>query len=229
LKKKILQKKIFLDGEGDNWLSRNKKNIDKKKLTEFHNILKCIKEIVSKSKKKRLNILEVGSSDGKFLDFLRKNLSFCKFFGIDPSKEAINQLNKKKLKGKVATADDIPYKKNSMDIIFYGFCLYLCDKSDYKKIFLNAKRVLKNNGYLIIYDFFSKKFKKNKYKHDNRIFSYKMDFRKIFSNNKFFFCLIHKEFKYGTGRICKNTKNYKKDIVAISILKKGSIKDLQNV
>ena len=221
-KKKIfLQKKIFLNGEGDNWLSRNKKNTNKKKLIQFRSILKYIKEIVSKSKKKRLNILEVGSSDGKFLDFLRKNLSHCKLFGIDPSKKAINQLNKKKLKGKVATADYIPYKKNSMDIIYYGFCLYLCDKGDYEKIFLNAKRVLKNNGYLIIYDFFSKKTKKYIYKHDTRVFAYKMDFRKIFK--KSFSLISHKEFNYEWLKLSsvKSKTIEREDLVAISLMKKN--------
>ena len=221
MKKKILQKKIFLNGEGDNWLSRNQKKVDKKKLLQFKYILKYIKEIVNKSKKKRLNILEVGSSDGKFLDFLRKKLSFCKLFGIDPSKEAIKQLNKKKLKGKVASADYIPYKKNSMDIIYYGFCLYLCDKGDYKKIFLNAKRVLKNNGYLIIYDFFSKKTKKFIYKHDTRVFAYKMDFRKIFKKN--FDLISHKEFNYERFELSsvKSKTIEREDLVAISLMKKN--------
>jgi len=226
LKKKISQKRIFLNGEGDNWLVRNEKNNHKKKLIQFKNILTCIKKIVRKKKKKKLNVLEVGSSDGKFLEFLRKNFDSCKLFGIDPSKKAINQLKKKNIKGKVATADQIPYEKNSMDIIYYGFCLYLCDKSDYKKIFLNAKRVLKKDGYLIIYDFFSKQYKKNKYKHDNRIFSHKMDFRKIFYKDKIFSGLMHKQYEYESGKICKNTKNYKKDLVAISIMKKGPILDL---
>ena len=224
MKKKISQKRIFLNGEGDNWLVRNKKNDHKKKLIQFENILNCIKKIVRK--KKKLNVLEVGSSDGKFLEFLRKNFNNCKLFGIDPSQKAINQLKKKNINGKVATADKIPYEKNSMDIIYYGFCLYLCDNSDYKKIFLNAKRVLKKDGYLIIYDFFSKQYKKNKYKHDNRIFSHKMDFRKIFSKGKIFSSLIHKKYEYGSGKICKDIKNYKKDLVAISIMKKKSIINL---
>jgi len=226
LKKKISQKRIFLNGEGDNWFVRNEKNNHKKKLIHFKIILNCIKKIVRNNKKKRLNVLEVGSSDGKFLEFLRKNFDSWKLFGIDPSKKAINQLKKKNIKGKVATADQIPYEKNSMDIIYYGFCLYLCDESDYKKIFLNAKRVLKKGGYLIIYDFFSKQYKKNKYKHDNRIFSHKIDFRKIFSRSKIFSSLIHKKYEYGSGKICKNIKNYKKDLVAISIMKKRPIINL---
>ena len=118
----------------------------------------------------------------------------------------------------MATADKIPFKKNSMDIIYYGFCLYLCDRIDYKKIYSNAQRVLKKNGYLIVYDFYSKNFIKKKYKHDNRIFSHKMDFRKIFCGQKKFVNISHNKYEYETGKIFK--KNNKKDLVAISVMRK---------
>ena len=217
MKKKILQKTIFLKGEGDKWLFRNKK-IDKKKFNRFKNIIKYFNKVLKKFKKKKVNILEVGSSNGNFLDIIGKRFKNCILYGIDPSKKAIKELNKKNILGKVATADNLPFKKNSMDIIYYGFCLYLCDEIDYKKIFLNAKRVLKKNGYLIIYDFYSENFIKKKYKHHSGIFSHKMDFRNIFSRQKKFTSISHKKFEYDTGK--PFNKNNKKDLVAISVMRK---------
>ena len=61
----------------------------------------------------------------------------------------------------------------------------MCDPQDYKNIYLSANRVLKKDGYIIIFDFFSKKIKRLIYKYDKRVISIKQDFRKIFRvNNK---------------------------------------------
>jgi len=43
----------------------------------------------------------------------------------------------------VGTADNIPFKRNMFDIIFFNFCLYLCDQTDYDKIYRSADKALK--------------------------------------------------------------------------------------
>ena len=66
------------------------------------------------------------------------------------------------------------------DIIVYGFCLYLCDRNDLFKIASEGNRVLRKNGFIIIYDFYSESYSQNAYHHLNGIFSYKMDYSKLF-------------------------------------------------
>ena len=105
-----------------------------------------------------------------------------------------------------------------MDIIYYGFCLYLCDREDYRKIYLNANKVLKKKGYIIIFDFFSKKIKKIVYHHDKRILSIKQDFRKIFLKSPRYKCIYHEVFNY--YEMFKVNKPKKNDFLSISIIRK---------
>ncbi len=116
-----------------------------------------------------------------------------------------------------STADDLSFfSNNSIDIIFYGFCLYLTDKKDYCKISNEANRVLKNKGILIIYDFYSEKRLLLPYKHHDKVKITKMDFSKIF-NKKNFFCKYKKFYDYET--LIPKIKD-KEASVAIIILKK---------
>jgi ubiquinone/menaquinone biosynthesis C-methylase UbiE len=216
MKKFLKQKKIFLDGEGNNWFNRNKKNQNKNKL-----LLNIVQKLIKKKQKKNLMFLEVGCSDGKFILNLKKKNKYCKFFGIDPSKKAIELLEKNKIKGFIGTADKLPFPKKSIDIILYGFCLYLCDPIDYNKIYSNAYRVLKEDGNLIIFDFFSKKLKIIPYKHDNRIRSFKRDFSKIFTKKNKFKCIDQTIFNY--SKIFQVKKFIKNDLLSIFVLKKNKI------
>ena len=102
MKNNILQKQIFLDGEGDNWLIRNlstKKKIlpqKKKFVHQKKNILTQLSKIVPSYKKKKITFLEVGSSSGEFLNLVLDKFKNLQVYGIDPSKKAINQLKWKR-------------------------------------------------------------------------------------------------------------------------------------
>jgi hypothetical protein len=68
-------------------------------------------------------------------------------------------------------------------MIIFGFCLYLCDRKDLFKIALEADRCLSDNGFMVILDFYPPFPYKNSYSHKEGIFSYKMDYSKLFSWN----------------------------------------------
>tara|TARA_Y100000591_G_scaffold159825_1_gene137489 strand:- start:36 stop:698 length:663 start_codon:yes stop_codon:yes gene_type:complete len=216
--KHFTQKKIFLRNEGDNWFLRNKDKKNKNNFKRDKIIFGLIKNLKFKEKKRKLNFLEVGCSNGKFLLSLKKKFKNINVFGVDPSKLAIMDLKKKKIKCKVGTADELKFKKNSFDIIYYGFCLYLCDEKYYNNILRCARKILIEDGYIIIFDFFSKKLKKNIYKHDKRINSIKCDFRKIFQKKNKFNCIDHKLYNYSNMFRVKNSE--KGDLLSISVLKK---------
>ena len=90
------QKKIFLDGEGDNWFFRNKDKYQKNNLRRNKILFNQIEKLEFNRTNKKINFLEVGCSNGMFLQSLKKKLGNINIFGIDPSKKAIEELKKKK-------------------------------------------------------------------------------------------------------------------------------------
>ena len=58
------------------------------------------------------------------------------------------------------------FPDNFFDMIILGFCLYLCDRNKLFKIASEVDRVLKENSYLVIIDFYPGSFyyKNNKKK-----------------------------------------------------------------
>ena len=211
----ISQKQIFLNGEGDNWYLRNKKKINNKLKNKI--VTSVLNNHLNKSYKRKINFLEIGCSNGSLLLNIKKKKNF-NIFGVDPSKKAINELKNKGVNSHVGTADKIFFKNKSMDVIFYGFCLYLCDQKDYLKIVKSADRILRAKGKIVILDFYSKKIKKNSYKHDERIKCIKRDFSKIFTVKKFKL-VYQKLFNY--SYMFKVNKYIKDDRIAISVLERN--------
>ena len=205
-----MQKKLFLNGEGDKWYLRNRKVLETR---TYENDILCVNidRILKLKSKKKILCLEIGCADGSRLNLIKKKFSNIKVVGIDPSKKAIVSGRKKfGINLYEGTADNLKLKRSSVDILIYGFCLYLCDEEDYEKISDNANKVLKKDGFLIIYDFFSKIPIFKIYKHNKKVNSYKKDFRKIFKN---FVTFSNKIISYNN-----NINN--KDLLAISVLKK---------
>ncbi|MFY0642742.1 MAG: class I SAM-dependent methyltransferase [Bermanella sp.] len=179
MNKIINQKTVFSSSEGDSWFDRNK-SIDMSSRISEDLIIKEIERLNLTD----MNCLEIGCADGWRLNTLNIKFKFnC--YGIDPSEKAIKSgesqyQNLNLIKG---TADNLPYKDNSMSIIIIGFCLYLCDRSDLFKIASEVNRVLVNNGIVVILDFYTETPYKNKYAHLDGVYSYKMDYEKMFSWN----------------------------------------------
>lgn len=176
------QKEYFLNGEGDKWIKRNLKEIT---LRNYNNdlVIEEIKKIKNTFyKKKKIKILEIGCGDSTRLKKIKNNEIFC--YGLDPSKIAVEKSIKKGIVSKIGTADSVPFKNNYFDIVIFGFCLYVCDSSDYNKIKRECLRTLKNKSFIIIEDFFSKKKIIKKLRHNKKINVTKMDFAKIFCDNK---------------------------------------------
>jgi ubiquinone/menaquinone biosynthesis C-methylase UbiE len=171
----MTQKEVFLDFEGDNWFKRNN-NLSSVTETDI---------VVEKIKSLGLNpssILEIGSSNGRRLTKLKEIYPHSTCRGLEPSQAAIDAAPKT-IEIKRSTADKIPYANKSFDLLIFGFCLYLCDPEDYFTIASEANRVLKDEGYIIIYDFYSRRPYINPYHHHAGIQSHKMDFGSLFLAN----------------------------------------------
>ena len=129
--------------------------------------------------------LEIGCGTGWRLERLREIYKHCHCYGIDPSAEAI-QFGTAKYPDITldhGTAADIGDNYGSLtrpfDLIIFGFCLYLIDRSDLFDAVAASDRLLKDGGHLIIHDFLPDHPQKKKYRHLEGVFSYKMDYSKL--------------------------------------------------
>lgn len=171
------QKEIFLQGEGDAWFRRNLNFAHQDKMTN-EPILKSLQELSIRPGR----ILEIGCSTGHRLAAIADVLhSTC--YGIDPSAAAIEQGRNlyPHLHLQQGTADDLPYDPNFFDLIIFGFCLYLCDPTDHFKIAWQADQALADKGFILIKDFSPARSYRNSYSHKDSVYSYKMEFSRMFS------------------------------------------------
>jgi ubiquinone/menaquinone biosynthesis C-methylase UbiE len=171
------QKEIFKSTEGDEWFNRNKTSYGRTSENLIVDLLKRI-ELTPKS------VLEIGCSNGFRLNQLKEEFG-CRCFGIDPSSKAIKDGTTRYpgITLGVGTADDLHYDNDSFDTVVFGFCLCLCDRKDLFRIAYEVDRVLQNEGTLVIADFFPPFPFKNRYSHYEGIYTYKMDYGRMFTWN----------------------------------------------
>jgi len=118
-----------------------------------HENLKEVETVFKKEKVK--NILDLGCGVGRNLVYLSKK--GFEMFGLDLSKEGINQLkkilNKEKLKADLITADvyqKLPYKDNYFDSIISVQVLQHSNEKNIIKAIKEIERVLKPGGIIFI-------------------------------------------------------------------------------
>jgi SAM-dependent methyltransferase len=175
------QKAAFVAGEADEYFCRNVEA-----LTKIHDraladptvdpILRALIDI------KPASILEIGAANGWRLDVALR-LWGTRGVGIEPSREAVadGALRYPGIALHAGTADQMPVESAAFDCVVFGFCLYLCDRSDLFYIAAEANRVLKPGGYLAILDFYPPVPYRNPYAHRQGLFSHKMDHGTLWS------------------------------------------------
>ncbi len=197
----IKQSDTFLQGEGREWLRRNKDKID----VDNDPVLAMIKNADLQPKR----VLEIGCADGWRLTELRKRYS-CEVRGVDPG---ASQYGGDHAYIDWGTADDLATCfDEDYDLVIYGFCLYLCDREDLFRIAMEGDRVLADKGHIIIWDFGPETPVKQPYKHKTDVWSYKMDYAKLW--------LANPAYSGTHGRYFGDPKNPPEDRTFVSILKK---------
>lgn len=93
-------------------------------------------------------VLDVGCGDGSFMELLRSSYRI-KSFGIDFSPLAIQALEKKGLKGKVASATRIALNDNSFDVVTAIEILEHLSKNTCNKAMKEMSRLCRDNGMMI--------------------------------------------------------------------------------
>lgn len=209
------QKDLFLASEGDQYYDRNRNKLTVREQQSSDQILADLK----RANLQVQNILEIGCSNGWRLETLR-NLYNARCFDIDPSSIAIHEGTAwfPDLSLRVGTADKLPFEDDKFDLVIFGFCLYLCDREDLFRIVYEADRVLMDTGYISILDFYPPFPYRNMYEHTSGIYSYKMDYSKMFLWNPAYTLVSRSVFThYGLTRIDEPNER-----LSVAILRKNS-------
>lgn len=212
------QKEEFVRSEADAWFERNKAVLLEKK---FDNDI--VVELIKDYQIQPNSILEVGSSAGYKLNYLKGVFPDCNACGIDPSGKAIQFGTEKypELELRQATVDDMSFfDDESFDLVIVGFVFYVVDRNLLVKSMAEIDRVLKNKGNLIILDFFSDKARRNHYAHITSFdaFSYKHSYEQMFLATNMYQLLDKSTLDHST-RIKHADDSYSEKI-ALSLLKK---------
>lgn len=211
------QKDVFLQSEADAWYQRNRLTVSKRDFAVDDPVTSAILEISVQPEyaHKKIRILEVGCGEGRRLSWLAANLD-SEVHGVEPSLMAVEQASLRGAQVIRGTADKLPFGDATFDVVVYGFCLYLCDRQDLFQIAKEADRVLKAEAWVVINDFFASTPVRREYHHRPGIFSYKMDYRKLFDWHPSYTCFAHKVGPHGQTGFTDETGEW----VATSILRK---------
>ncbi|MEO0316123.1 MAG: hypothetical protein RI928_2579 [Pseudomonadota bacterium] len=212
------QKDVFLSSEADAWYKRNLQTVAK---TEFSidpvslAVLGLAATFPPEAQPRRLRLLEVGCGEGRRLEWLAEKLN-ADVFGVEPSSLAVERARTRGVAAQRGTADDLPFEDATFDVLIFGFCLYLCDRQDLFRIAQEANRVLKPDSWLVINDFFAPHPIKREYHHKPGVYSYKMDYRQLFSWHPAYTCLSHKVTCHGRNEFTDDAQEW----VATSVMRK---------
>jgi len=210
----LSQRDLFLSGEGDAWHARNEKtNIYDTADSDFliPSLLKLPLPHTEET-----SVAEIGCGQGTRLEFLHRNLSW-QVSGIDPSSLSVASALKLGVKAQVGTADNLPYKDTSLDIVIFGFCLCWCDRADLFKISQEAHRVLKPDAWLAIVDFWSPHPLIRPYHHHPGISTLKFDVPSMFTWHPSYTLMDHQIRHHSSKSYTDQTSEW----IALSILRKS--------
>jgi ubiquinone/menaquinone biosynthesis C-methylase UbiE len=206
----VKQKTAFSEGEGDAWFERNR--------TKLGVGPDEAEQAIAALQIRPQRVLEIGCSNGHRLENLRVRFN-AECAGIDPSQQAIakGRASYPRLSLDIGTADALKFNSAAFDLVIFGFCLYLCDPSDYFRIAAEADRVLANPGWLIVYDFFTALPRRRPYAHRPGLYSHKMEFSRLFTASPAYRLLAR--------RYCEHSPELTYDpdeAVVIDVLRKDS-------
>jgi len=203
-----------LDTEGDAWYLRNKEVLAKRDFDEKDPVINAV-SYISEHDSAPLKVLEIGCGDGTRMTWIHEKHGY-EVYGLDPSALAVEAAIDAGVQAVKGTADKLPFDNDFFDIVVFGCCLYLCDRADLFNISSEANRVLKDHSWLVIQDFYSAMPMKREYHHFEGMYSFKMDYKQLFTWHPWFTCVVENISEYKTNHYGDN----KSDHVSLTILRK---------
>lgn len=184
-----LQRDSFLSGEGDAWFRRNRRN-QPLVIPSDDLLLPSLLELPLESGP-ATQVAEVGCGQGLRLQALAERRGWA-VRGLDPSCDAVLAATDLGVEAQVGTAEQLPWADSSLDLLIFGFCLYLCDRDDLFQISAEAHRVLRPQAWLAILDFWSPYHRSNPYHHKQDVQSFKTNSPAMFTWHPAYVITDHK-------------------------------------
>jgi SAM-dependent methyltransferase len=215
------QNRIFVDGEGDAWFSRNLNHIQTISQAIESPDVRYALDILMPFSARINRILEIGCSNGIKLEIICQQLDAVGV-GVDPSQMAVASGNNREKVADInlftGTGDRLPSScaDASFDLVYFAFCLYLFDRNTLMQAMAAADRVLKSGGFLVITDFDPGSYYKRPYNHRKGIFSYKQDYSSFFTQSGLYYLLG----KYSYSHRMASFDEFPDERVATTILYK---------
>lgn len=194
----LVQKREFLAAEGDQWFARNRAALAAPSLLRELVVGRVTAQLAIGS---RVRVLEIGCGEGRNLAALAASHPI-EGHGIEPSREAvtIGSAQFPALALRTGTADELPYEDCAFDVVWFGFCLYLVDRTLLMRAVAEADRVLRDSGVLAIVDFDPEVPCVRPYHHLSGLHSYKMDYARLFLANPAYVLAEKHATSHTTGR-----------------------------
>ena len=203
------QNDIFFSGEANAWYSRNKSALSEAGVSQTYLPFE-ISELCKQLEPFRNDIeyvLEIGCSNGKKLEAIC-NILDSRGEGLEPSNVAVadgnERLSKSNVKLTCGTADKLPFEACTFDLVYFGFCAYLFDRSKLLSALAEADRVLKPGGFLAITDFDPGNKYRRPYIHSPGLYSYKQDYSKAFIESGLYYLISKSSFSHQNHFFDKN-------------------------
>lgn len=196
-----VQDEIFREGEADRWYARNRINLDSQGTfgQQLSHDVKLLIGLLEPFSDSIHRVLEIGCCSGNKLQTLCQALS-ASGEGIEPSRLAVADGNER-MKGTPArlvcgTAEKLPFEASSFDLVYFGFCLYLLDRSTLLQALAEADRVLRKGGFLAMTDFDPGVMHKRPYTHREGVFSYKQDYSRFYTEGRLYYLVSKSTFSH---------------------------------
>ncbi|MFN4152410.1 MAG: class I SAM-dependent methyltransferase, partial [Candidatus Sericytochromatia bacterium] len=172
---------IWKDFEGNNWFNRNKSYIDNKDLSNDPII-----KIIDLYDLKPDSIIDIGSSNGYRVNYIKDRVKSSINFAVDPSKEAIDDGKSKypDINFINCLGEELNIQEK-FDLVIINFVFHWVYRENLFKFLYNIDSLVKENGFLIIGDFGVDSFIKREYSHlkDNSFHTWKQQYDNIFTSS----------------------------------------------
>jgi SAM-dependent methyltransferase len=169
------QEQQFASQESDAWFNRNKLIIINP-ADPTHPVITCLDELQLKTKG---SMVDLGGGTGKVAAAFIEKFENWDATVIELSGQAVTA-------GKAAfpslsftegsVTDEKLLRLGSYDVVLITGVFSWIDRSRLSRVVSNADQLLNDNGFLVIYDFYSPYQRANKYNYSDGIYTYKQDY-----------------------------------------------------
>jgi SAM-dependent methyltransferase len=189
----MAQGTIFLKGEGDHWFRRNT-GVESPSISTLGPMLDLVEDCDS--------VLELGCADARNAPVFHQRFPDAKYFGLDPSSEAIQAAKTSWPAGeyRVGLATDLDQFQRRFSLIYCGFFLYLQDREELFLLMHKIHNALDDGGHLLIYDFSPAFPHVNTYHHHDGVLAHKLQYGKLFEASGLYHTVAQQRFDTRTRR-----------------------------